>query len=201
MGNDRQTRINRTHQLDEVPTLKEYKILINGKPYEIKIAKQAGAPFSVKVNDKPAKVKVESISYEAPFSVEMHENVYKVELKKIDKMSPFLIKVNSIPFNVKLEMPARKILSRVSEPSVSVVVKETMRKAVEEGAVTAPMAGKIVSVKVKKGDSVKLGEVLCVLEAMKMENEITAPKAGLIQEVKASEGMPVNEGTIIVVIK
>jgi glutaconyl-CoA decarboxylase len=48
---------------------------------------------------------------------------------------------------------------------------------------------------------VKLGEVLCVLEAMKMENEITAPKAGTIQEVRASEGMPVNEGTILVVIK
>lgn len=184
-----------------MPTLKEYKILINGTPYEVEIVKQAGAPFSVKVNGKPAEIKVENINYKAPFSVEMRENVYKVELTKIDKASPFLVKVNSIPFNVKLEMPARKILSRVSEPSVSVVVKETIRRTVEEGAVTAPMAGKIVSVRVKEGDSVKLGEVLCVLEAMKMENEITAPKAGSIQEIRASEGMPVNEGTILVVIK
>jgi len=184
-----------------VHTLKEYRILINGKPFVIELVKHVGAPFSVKVNDKPCEAKIESIDYKAPFTVEMHEKVYKVELKKIDKKAPFLIKVNSIRFNVELETPARKILSKISEPSVSVVVKETVRKAVEEGAVTAPMAGKIVSVKVKEGDSVKLGEVLCVLEAMKMENEITAPKAGLIQEVRVSEGMPVSEGIVLVVIK
>ena len=182
-------------------TLKDYKILINGKPYVIELAKHVGSPFSVKVNDKPCKVKIESIDYEAPFSVEMYEKVYKVELKKIDRKAPFLIKVNNISLNVKLETPTRKILSKIPEPSVSVAVKESVRKAVEEGAVTAPMAGKIVSVKVKEGDSVKLGEVLCVLEAMKMENEITAPKAGLIQEVRISEGMPVSEGTVLVVIK
>ena len=182
-------------------TLKDYKILINGNPYVIELAKHVGAPFSAKVNDKPCKVKIESIDYEAPFSVEMYEKVYKVELKKIDKKAPFPIKVNSVPFNVKLETPTRKILSKILEPSISVVAKETIKKVVDRGAVIAPMAGKIVSVKVKEGDSVKLGEVLCVLEAMKMENEITAPEAGLIQEVRISEGMPVSEGTVLVVIK
>jgi biotin carboxyl carrier protein len=184
-----------------VHTLKEYKILINGKPYLIELAKHVGAPFSVKVNDKPCEVKIEGFDYKAPFSIKMHEEIYKVELRKIDRKAPFLVKVNSIPFNVELETPARKILSRVLEPSVSVVVKETVKKAVEEGTVTAPMAGKIVSVKVKEGDSVKLGEILCILEAMKMENEITAPKTGLVQEVRISEGIPVSEGTVLVVIK
>ena len=182
-------------------TLKQYKILVNDKLYMIELAKHVGAPFSVKVNGKPCEVKIESIDYETPFSVEMHEKVYRIKLKKIDKKAPFLVKVNSIPFSVKLETPARRILSKISEPSVSVVVKETVRKAVEAGAVTAPMAGKIISVKVKERDSVKLGEVLCVLEAMKMENEISAPKTGLIQEVRISEGMPVSEGTVLVVIK
>jgi len=184
-----------------VHTLKEYKIIINSKPYVIELAKHVGAPFSVKVNGKPCEVKIKSIDYGDPFSVEMHEKVYKVELKKIDRQAPFLVKVNSIPFKVELETPARKILSKAPAPSVSVVIKETVKKAAEEGAVTAPMAGKIVSVKVKEGNSVKLGEVLCVLEAMKMENEITAPKAGLIQEVKITEGTPVSEGTVLVVIK
>jgi len=183
-----------------VQNLREYKIIINGKPYVIELVKHNRAPFSVKVNDKPCEVKIESIGYKAPFSVKMHDRVYKVELKKIDRKAPFLIKVNSISFNVELETPTRKVLSKVSEPSVSVVVKETVKKA-EEGAVTAPMAGKIISLKVKEGDTVKLGDVLCVLEAMKMENEITAPKAGLIQEVRISEGMPVSEGTVLVVIK
>ena len=187
--------------MNEVHTLKEYKIIIDGKPYVIELTKHAGAPFLVKVNDKPCEVKIENIDYKAPFSVKVREKVYEVELKKIDREVPFLIKVNSIPFNVELETPTRKVPSKVSEPSVSIVVKETVKRIVEEGAVTAPMAGKIVSVRVKEGDSVKLGEVLCVLEAMKMENEITAPKTGLIQEVRVSEGMPVSEGTVLVVIK
>jgi len=184
-----------------VHTLKEYKIIIDGKPYVIELTKHAGAPFSVKVNDKSCEVKIENIDYKAPFSVKMREKVYEVELKKIDRRAPFLIKVNSIPFNVELGTPARKILSKALEPSVSVVVKETVKKAVEGGAVTAPMAGKIVSVKVKEGDSVKLGEVLCVLEAMKMENEITAPKTGTVQSVNISEGMGVSEGDTLIVIK
>jgi len=184
-----------------VQTLREYKIIINGKPYVIELTKHNRAPFSIKVNDEPREVKIESIDYKAPFSVKMHEKVYEVELKKIDRKAPFLIKVNSIPFNVELETHIRKVLSKVSEPSVSVVAKETVRKALEEGAVRAPMAGKIVSVRVKEGDSVKLGEVLCVLEAMKMENEITAPKTGTVQGVNISEGMGVSEGDILLTIK
>ena len=159
-------------------TLKEYKIIINGKPYAIELIKHNRTPFSVKVNNKLCEVKIESIDYKAPFSVKMHEKVYDIELKKIDRKAPFLIKVNSIPFNVELKTPTKKVLSKATEPSVSVVAKETIKRAVEEGAVTAPMAGKIVSVRVKEGDSVKLGQVLCVLEAMKMENEITAPRQG-----------------------
>jgi acetyl-CoA/propionyl-CoA carboxylase biotin carboxyl carrier protein len=62
------------------------------------------------------------------------------------------------------------------------------------------MTGKIVSVKVNKGDKVKAGQVLCVIEAMKMENEITASKAGSVQEVNVSEGSSVNEGEILFVI-
>jgi biotin carboxyl carrier protein len=71
----------------------------------------------------------------------------------------------------------------------------------EEGVVTAPMAGKIISVRVKKGDSVKIGDVLCTLEAMKMENEVTAPKNGTIEEVAVQEGKAVNADDVLIVIK
>ncbi len=63
------------------------------------------------------------------------------------------------------------------------------------------MAGKIVSIKVRRGDKVKLGDVLCTLEAMKMENEITATKSGEIEEVSVSEGMAVNEGDVLLRIR
>jgi acetyl-CoA/propionyl-CoA carboxylase biotin carboxyl carrier protein len=53
---------------------------------------------------------------------------------------------------------------------------------------------------VKRGDKVQANQVLCVIEAMKMENEIAAPKAGTVQEVTVSEGAPVNEGETLLVI-
>ncbi|MCK5592574.1 biotin/lipoyl-binding protein, partial [Candidatus Bathyarchaeota archaeon] len=60
--------------------------------------------------------------------------------------------------------------------------------AIIEGAVVAPMAGKIIKVKVKEGDAVKAGDVICTLEAMKMENEITATRTGKVQKIHVTEG-------------
>ncbi|MDO5586666.1 MAG: biotin/lipoyl-containing protein, partial [Clostridia bacterium] len=64
--------------------------------------------------------------------------------------------------------------------------------------VSAPMPGNIVAVKVSVGQSVNAGDVLCVLEAMKMENEIMAPKAGKVVAVSTSAGATVNTGDPLV---
>ena len=67
-------------------------------------------------------------------------------------------------------------------------------------AVNAPMPGTILKVNVSQGQAVKEGDVLCVLEAMKMENEIMAPKAGTITQVVVAKGSSVNTGDVLVVI-
>ena len=66
--------------------------------------------------------------------------------------------------------------------------------------VCAPMPGTIVRVNVTQGQAVNAGDVLCVLEAMKMENDITAPKAGTISQVVVSKGSSVSSGDVLVVI-
>jgi acetyl-CoA/propionyl-CoA carboxylase, biotin carboxylase, biotin carboxyl carrier protein len=69
------------------------------------------------------------------------------------------------------------------------------------GKVTVPMQGTIVKVLVEVGQAVEVGQPVCVLEAMKMENNIAADKAGTIAEVKVDEGASVGAGDIIIVIE
>ena len=66
--------------------------------------------------------------------------------------------------------------------------------------VAAPMPGNILKVNVANGDAVKSGDVLCVLEAMKMENEILAPRDGTVAQVVISKGAVVDTGAPLVVL-
>jgi acetyl-CoA carboxylase biotin carboxyl carrier protein len=67
--------------------------------------------------------------------------------------------------------------------------------------VEIPITGKITSVNVKQGDKVAEGDVLCMLESMKMENPILAPVAGTVAKVDLSVGQVVEAGDLVVVIE
>lgn len=66
--------------------------------------------------------------------------------------------------------------------------------------VNAPMPGNILKIEVKQGDTVKAGQLMVILEAMKMENEIVAPKAGTVAQVVAKVGDKVDTGAALIVI-
>lgn len=67
--------------------------------------------------------------------------------------------------------------------------------------VEAPLPGKILSVIVSMGNSVKEGDVLCLLESMKMENPILSPVKGTVKEIKVSPGQMVQSGDVIIIIE
>lgn len=66
--------------------------------------------------------------------------------------------------------------------------------------VAAPMPGTILDIKVKAGDSVKSGQLIAILEAMKMENEIFCPRDGVVAQVVATKGSSVDTGAPIIVL-
>jgi biotin carboxyl carrier protein len=75
------------------------------------------------------------------------------------------------------------------------------RPAIREGTVVAPMQGLILRVPVAIGDEVELGDVVAVLEAMKMQNDVVATRAGTIREVYVSEGAVVAPKDPLVLIE
>jgi acetyl-CoA/propionyl-CoA carboxylase biotin carboxyl carrier protein len=69
------------------------------------------------------------------------------------------------------------------------------------GALVSPIQGTVLKVEVEKGATVEEGALICVVEAMKMENEITAPASGTVEELNVSVGAAINTGDTIAVIK
>ena len=125
-------------------------------------------------------------------------------------MRKFNISVNGNSYEVEVEeiggapAPVQKSAAPAPKPAAApkAAPQASAASAPVSGATTveAPMPGSIVSGKVKNGDTVNEGDVLCVLEAMKMENEIMAPKSGKIVAVCTSQGASVNTGDALVSI-
>lgn len=115
----------------------------------------------------------------------------------------FNIKVNGKSYSVEVEEVNNKTTfsAGTGTPTpASTVAGANFQPRVVQGSVSAPMPGVITKVLCKQGDEVKVGQVLLVLEAMKMENEISADKAGIVQEVRVNVGQNVAPGEIMAVI-
>ncbi len=118
-------------------------------------------------------------------------------------MKKFLIKVNGTKYEVEVEevqAAGSAVQAPVSAPAASAPVQKAAASSAPAGSssVTSPMPGTILKVNVNEGDTVKKGQVLLILEAMKMENEITAPADGKISSLTVSKGSIVKAGDVLV---
>lgn len=110
-------------------------------------------------------------------------------------MKKYRVNVNGTVYEVELEeMTGAPAAAPVAAPAPSAAAAP----AAGGEKVTSPMPGTILSVNVAAGDAVKRGQVLMILEAMKMENEIVAPQDGTVASVNVNKGDTVNSGDVLV---
>lgn len=182
----------------------KYTVAVEDKQYKVDLTKTEDQEhFMVKVNDKPYKLKLENkFQYDTPVQVKLGEKTFTIQISKKEKEMAFQIKIKDIPLNAEVKTQQTNSFSQlVAMPAPTIkAVKTQVNKVAIEGAVTAPMAGKIVSIRVKNGEAVKAGAIVCILEAMKMENEIVAQEDGYVKEILVSIGTGVNKGDPMFVI-
>lgn len=114
-------------------------------------------------------------------------------------MKNYRITVNGVAYDVAVEELGAGEASAAPVSTPAAAKKAAPKTSGSAGAVkiTAPMPGKIVAVKAQAGASVKKGDAVLVLEAMKMENEICAAQDGVIASVEAAVGDMVEGGDVL----
>ena len=122
-------------------------------------------------------------------------------------MKNYTITVNGTPYNVTVEEGTSSAAPVASAPAPAAApAPQAAPKAAPAPAaagsvkVDAPMPGNILDVKVSNGTAVKAGQVLVILEAMKMENEIVAPQDGTVTSINVNKGDTVEAGQTIVTL-
>jgi biotin carboxyl carrier protein len=119
---------------------------------------------------------------------------YKIEING----KVFEVGVEEIGSGVVTQAPVR---TQAPTPVQAAPVQASSTTVASADAVSAPMPGTVLDIKVNVGDSVNAGDTLLILEAMKMENEIAATKSGVVKSIEINKGSAVQTGQALVVVE
>ncbi|MGE5485439.1 MAG: biotin/lipoyl-containing protein [Ignavibacteriales bacterium] len=137
------------------------------------------------------------------FKITVNGKEYEVGVEEIrGEARPVSVTAAPAPQPVKAG-PAKVEATRVEAPRAKSATPTAPAKNAgpQDGLVSAPMPGTVSEVLVREGDRVKKGQVLVMLEAMKMQNEIMAGHDGVVKSVHATKGASVNTGDPLVVVQ
>lgn len=136
------------------------------------------------------------------FKFTIHGNDYAVDVIGIDENIATL-EVNGTPYEVEIHKTTKASKTpRVIAPSV----KEPSRPEIEKRErgdahpIVAPLPGSVLEIRVKPGDIIEKGQVLMIMEAMKMENKVMADRKGVVEDIPVKVGDAVLQGDILVQI-
>ena len=130
------------------------------------------------------------------YKVTLRDKTYEVEVEAGQAM----IVDEYAAFAPAAPAPAAAPAAPAAAPAVAPAPAAAPVATAAGETITSPMPGSILDVKVNVGDSVKAGQILIILEAMKMENEIVAAHDGVVKQIVTSKGATVDTGAPLVVI-
>lgn len=146
------------------------------------------------------------------YTLHIDEQTFAVEIGTIQG-NEAQVTVNQIPYTVTIDSSGQvrpENVTRIADPlprasappapAKPAASKPAVSKSTNGAKVTAPLPGKLLSLLVKAGDPVLAGQVVAVIEAMKMENDIQSPLDGTVKEVRAATGADLATGDLIMVI-
>ena len=142
------------------------------------------------------------------YRFKINGNGYEVAINSVEGQTAS-VSVNGTPYTVELEeAPAAPVQAPVSAPAATAAPAPAPAVAAAPApaasgagkAVTSPLPGVIIAIKVNVGDVVKAGQEVAVLEAMKMENSIEATHDGTVTAINVSKGDSILEGAPVVTI-
>ena len=159
--------------------MKKYQYKVQGVDYEVEITDIEGKIARVNVNGIPFEVEMQK-----PINAAKHPAL--AAIKRGATSAP----VAPAPAASPTPAPAAKPAAASSAPAASTA----------GNAIKAPLPGTITAINVKEGDKVNVGDVVIVLEAMKMQNNIEAEYAGTVTSIKVVTGDAVMEGSVLLTI-
>lgn len=164
------------------------KITANGQPHEVTVEKNGG-DYRVTIGIETYRVVLKDNG--VSINGEMRQVTVEGALNE-----GATVTTGASQMKVRVE-PVREMAT----VSVEAEVTHSGKGSDSKGSIMAPMPGKIISIKVKAGDTVAQNQIVAVLEAMKMENEIQSDVAGTVQSVSVKPGETVEGGQVLLVIQ
>ena len=140
------------------------------------------------------------------YKYKINGNLYNVTVNDVED-NIANVEVNGTSYKVELDKPVKAAPKPVTRPAAApktetgapVVTKQPT--ASKKDGVKSPLPGVILDIKVKEGDTVKRGQTIIILEAMKMETNILSPMAGEVDKIYVKEGQQVKAGELVAKLK
>ena len=146
------------------------------------------------------------------YKIRIQEKNYDIQIGEMHHDHTQVI-VDGEIFDVKFDrvisgqvqtMPAPVVETKLAAPAAGPTLKapaaSTGKAAASNGVIQAPIPGLMLEIKVRVGEPVKAGQVVAIMEAMKMANDITSPVSGIVREIRATKGAEVSTGDVLIIV-